>query len=67
MISLNERTRHIRGVLEEVDPWLKKAERGDGQQEIHDAGVEVRRLLREAVGVARGLRAPQAEAQANAE
>ena len=65
MIALCERTRHIRGVLDEVGPWLERAEGSGERREVEEAGVQVRRLLREAVSVARGITAPLPEGRAD--
>ena len=54
-MTVEERVRHISGVLEEVKPWLEKGGSNVDAKTAQEVGVNVRRLLREAVTVSRGI------------
>lgn len=54
-MTVQERVRHISGVLEEVKPWLDKGIAAADAETAQEVGVNVRRLLREAVTVSRGI------------
>jgi len=54
-MTVQDRVQHIAGVLEEVKPWLEKGGGSVDAETAQEVGVNVRRLLREAVTVSRGI------------
>ncbi len=54
-MKVNDRVRHITGVIEELQPWLERASGDVDAKTAQEVGVNVRRLLREAVSVSKGI------------
>ena len=64
MLSVKDRAIHIKEVITELEPWIQMAENEIEPDKVAKAGIEIRKLLRECVSVARSIRGIEQESEA---